>query len=106
MAFNRFFGRGRDAAPTPAADEPAAMESPDALADDDTFETPEEAPQRSWRERAEAVLPTGASTGSKRVEALYGTADADGPTHFVAARGCRVTSVDGEQYLDCTMALG
>ena len=40
--------------------------------DDDEGDDPELAPERSWRERAEAVLPTGASTGSKRAEALYG----------------------------------
>ena len=52
------------------------------------------------------MLPTGASTGSKRAEALYGDADAVGPTHFAQAIGCRVTDVDGNEYLDCTMALG
>lgn len=67
---------------------------------------PGEMPERSWRERAEAVLPTGASTGSKRAAALYGEGDSDAPTHFMAARGCRVTAMDGESYVDCTMALG
>src|ERR1700712_326290 len=105
MAFNRFFGRGRDAAPPARSDEPEAVDE-SGTPEDDSYTAPEEAPERSWRERAEAVLPTGASTGSKRAEALYGTADAGGPTHFVAARGCRVTDVEGEQYLDCTMALG
>jgi glutamate-1-semialdehyde aminotransferase len=106
MAFNRFFGRGRDAAPASPPDETDAPEQVEAADDDDSVEAPEEAHQRSWRERAEAVLPTGASTGSKRVEALYGAVDADGPTHFAGARGCRVTAADGERYLDCTMALG
>jgi glutamate-1-semialdehyde aminotransferase len=104
MAFNRFFGRGRDSsasAPDPATDEQSA-DADDVVSDG----PPEEAPERSWRERAEAVLPTGASTGSKRAEALYGASDADGPTHFVEARGCRVTTTDGQQFLDCTMALG
>ena len=106
MAFNRFFGRGRDASPTPPPpDELDALGHPDAD-DDESLVAPEEAPARSWRERAEAVLPTGASTGSKRTEALYGSADAVGPTHFVSARGCRVIDTDGERYLDCTMALG
>src|SRR6185503_19614687 len=27
-------------------------------------------------------------------------------THFAQAVGCRVTDVDGNEYLDCTMALG
>ena len=106
MAFKGFFGRGRDTAPAPAVDERASTETSDAMADDDADDTPEAAPARSWRERAEAVLPTGASTGSKRAEALYGTLDADGPTHFVDARGCHLTSVTGDRYLDCTMALG
>jgi len=60
----------------------------------------------SWRERADAILPTGASTGSKRAAALYGEEFFDGPTHFAAARGCRVTAVDGDPFVDCTMALG
>ena len=106
MAFNRFFGRGRDAAPPPPPDELDALGHPESETDDESFETPEVAPERSWRERAEAVLPTGASTGSKRAEALYGDVHTDAPTHFVAARGCRLTAVDGERYLDCTMALG
>jgi glutamate-1-semialdehyde 2,1-aminomutase len=52
------------------------------------------------------VLPTGASTGSKRIEALYGGADSIGPTHYMQAIGCRVTDPDGSEYIDCTMALG
>src|SRR6476469_4638773 len=104
MAFNRFFGRGRDAAPPPP-DELDAIGHPESDADDESLETPEVAPERSWRERAEAVLPTGASTGSKRAEALYGDVQTDAPTHFVAARGCRLTAVDGERYLDRTMSL-
>src|SRR3954466_7961613 len=105
MAFNRFFGgrKGETPAQPQEPDESAPPESPE---DDETLDAPEEAPERTWRERAEAVLPTGASTGSKRVEALYGHVDAAGPTHFIEARGCRLTAVDGERYLDCTMALG
>jgi glutamate-1-semialdehyde 2,1-aminomutase len=107
MAFNRFFGRGRDSAPPPPPDELNAIGHPESAAEgDESFDAPEEAPIRSWRARAEAVLPTGASTGSKRAEALYGAADAVGPTHFAEARGCRVTDVDGMRFLDCTMALG
>lgn len=108
MPFNRFFGRGREAA-IPPPDELDALSHPetegdDASADEET--PPGLAPERSWRERAEAVLPTGASTGSKRAVALYGSADVDAPTHFVSARGCRIVDVTGERYLDCTMALG
>ncbi len=106
MSIKRFFGsRARDA--TPNELDAAAAPSPES--DDDAGDAeaiPEEAPERSWRDRAEAVLPTGASTGSKRLEALFGSADADGPTHFVSARGCRVIDTGGATYLDCTMALG
>ena len=59
-----------------------------------------------WAARAAELLPTGASTGSKRPEALYGTAEPAGPTHFVSASGCRVTTTDGNELVDCTMALG
>ena len=107
MAFKSFFGRARDAAPTPPADVDAGLTDDAGPSEEDgELAEPELAPERSWRERADAVLPTGASTGSKRTEALYGRADADAPTHFVAARGCHVTVADGSQYLDCTMALG
>src|SRR3954468_3888462 len=105
MAFNRFFG-GRKAETPAEPQEPDESAPPESPEDDEALDAPEEAPERTWRERAEAVLPTGASTGSKRVEALYGHVDAAGPTHFIEARGCRLTAVDGERYLDCTMALG
>lgn len=110
MAFSRFFGRGRDAAPSaPPAGEttPAEAEETDAEAADVDDTVPEDASQRSWRERAEAVLPTGASTGSKRAAALWGdAADPALPTHMVSARGCHVVDVQGTSYVDCTMGLG
>ena len=56
--------------------------------------------------RAAATIVGGASTGSKRVEALYGGTEPRGPTHFRSARDCTVTAADGRSYLDCTMALG
>lgn len=61
-----------------------------------------------WAERARAVLPGGASTGSKRPDALYGALAADSalPTHFTRSAGCRVWDADGREYLDCGMALG
>jgi len=117
MAFSRFFGRGRDAAPSapqpadaPAPDD-AVEAASDASVDDDTSEaddtSPEDASQRTWRERAEAVMPTGASTGSKRAVALWGDdVDLGLPTHLLSARGCRVVDVQGNSYVDCTMALG
>jgi glutamate-1-semialdehyde 2,1-aminomutase len=61
---------------------------------------------REWRERAADVIPGGASTGSKRPEALYGEPTDVGPAHFMRASGCELTAVSGESYLDCTMALG
>jgi len=105
MPFGRFFG-GKGAAPK-AAPEPEleADISAEPSPDDDT-EVVTEHDDADYRTRALGVMPTGASTGSKRVEALYGSADAVGPTHFVQAVGCRVTDVDGNEYLDCTMALG
>ena len=111
MAFKGFFGRGREAQPTPPPHQrKAELSDPEGISDEGELEDPEHAPElapeRSWRERADSVLPTGASTGSKRAEALYGLAEAEGPTHFASARGCRVTTTDGEQFLDCTMALG
>jgi len=113
MAFSRFFGRGRDAAqPQPSTDDvPVSDESTsDDGADDVALGNeaePEATSHRTWRERAETVLPTGASTGSKRATALWGDdAPLDLPTHFASARGCRVTDVDGNEYIDCTMALG
>jgi glutamate-1-semialdehyde aminotransferase len=59
-----------------------------------------------WAARAAELLPTGASTGSKRPEALYGTVEPAGPTHFTQAIGCRVETTDGNELVDCTMALG
>ena len=104
MPFGRFFDRGAKAPPpqpepeeTPDVEEEAASE-PEAV--------PAEHDEADWLTRARAVLPTAASTGSKRIEALYGAADAAGPTHYAQAVGCRVTDVDGNEYVDCTMALG
>src|SRR5690242_9093639 len=107
MPFRRFFERGPKDAP------PAAETTPDdtAVAAEDADEpidpeTEVEPPDADWRDRAAAVLPTGASTGSKRPAALYGSEEAAGPTHYVRALGCRVSDADGNEYLDCTMALG
>jgi glutamate-1-semialdehyde aminotransferase len=59
-----------------------------------------------WRERAAAVIPGGASTGSKRPAALFGRDDPHAPTHYVSASGCRIHTPDGRELVDCTMALG
>jgi glutamate-1-semialdehyde 2,1-aminomutase len=111
MPFRRFFDRGAKETPTPAAAAPTP--SHDDVETDEAEEqgAPEEiadaeSDDADWRMRAQAVLPTGASTGSKRVEALYGAPDAVGPTHFSQAVGARVIDVDGNEYIDCTMALG
>jgi glutamate-1-semialdehyde 2,1-aminomutase len=109
MVFRRLFER-RDAPPADSpssapgdADVEIAPEDSEGPAAD---ESPEDLADVDWRGRAARSLPTGASTGSKRAEALYGDANADGPTHFVRALGCRVVDVDGATYIDCTMALG
>jgi glutamate-1-semialdehyde 2,1-aminomutase len=106
MTFRRFFG-AKDAPKPDVRDEPTdvpeAMEELEEAAEE---VIPEEHDPADWQTRARAVLPTGASTGSKRSEALYGAADASGPTHYVQAIGCRVTDADGNEYIDCTMALG
>jgi len=107
MPFGRFFG-GKAAAPKSAPEPELESEAADAVeasSDDDT-EIVKEHDDADYRTRAIGVMPTGASTGSKRVEALYGSPDAVGPTHFSQAVGCRVTDVDGIEYIDCTMALG
>src|SRR5687768_5215361 len=102
MVFSKLFKKG-DAPPPPAEPETddADAEQPADAADasDDT---------ERWADRARKVIPNGASTGSKRLEALYGeSADAAGyPTHFVKAAGCRLVTTEGDTLLDCTMALG
>ncbi len=106
MAFKGFFGRGAKEAPPKAAPEPETDSENAESSDDESEVVAEEHQDSDFRTRALGVLPTGASTGSKRPEALYGSADAVGPTHFTQAVGCRVTDVDGNEYLDCTMALG
>src|ERR1043165_3077002 len=101
MVFGKIFGSGRNAQP---------QAEPDAEQVEDEGIEAESSPEASdaidWRARAAQVLPTGASTGSKRVEGLYGSVDAVGPTHFAQSVGCRVIDADGNEYIDCTMALG
>jgi glutamate-1-semialdehyde 2,1-aminomutase len=52
------------------------------------------------------VLPGGSSTGSKRPEALYGEGNESGPSHYVRATGCHLTTPADITLVDCTMALG
>lgn len=67
---------------------------------------PSSAVDTEWRRRAAAVIPGGASTGSKRPDALVGPDWEGAPTHFVSAAGCRVVTAAGSAIVDCTMALG
>ena len=114
MPFKRFFDRGAKQAPTeepPPTDEPEVAEAESVEEEADAewsgdSDAPEDAPDVDWRARAAALIPGGASTGSKRPASLYGDADADGPTHFTHATGCRVIDAAGQTYIDCTMALG
>ncbi len=108
MVLDRLFGRKQNA---PAAqplepEAPVVDEATNADDDHDDDASPEVAADRTWRERADVAVAGGASTGSKRHQALYGDTNADLPTHFVAARGAHITDVQGNRYLDCTMALG
>ena len=103
MVFSKLFKKGDAPSPPPAAepepDDAESEPSPEDAAGDD---------EPRWAERAKRVIPGGASTGSKRLEALYGdeSAAAIYPSHFVKAAGCRVVTTEGDTLLDCTMALG
>ena len=118
MPFRRFFERGkRDTEAPPETEATADVQDEDTeLVEDDVADVdeesdepesaPEDAPATALRDRAAAVIPLGSSTGSKRPSVLYGRDDADAPTHFVRAFGCRVVDDLGDTYIDCTMALG
>lgn len=113
MPFRRFFDRGAKRAEEPAAGTAAAETTEDEVLDEEPSEAedgdladPEDAPAVDWRARALAIIPGGASTGSKRPLAMHGSENADAPTHFVQASGCRVVDVHGNTYIDCAMALG
>ena len=98
MVFSRIFGKGQQ--PPPPAEEPEEAEDAagvDAAAQDEPA---------SYAERAARVIVGGASTGSKRVDRLYGSGEEYGPTHFVRAAGCHLVTADGDTLVDCTMALG
>lgn len=106
MVFSRLFKSGRDPEPDDSNAD-AAADSDDADSDHDAeAELPEALPDLTWLERANRVLPTGSSTGSKRMDALWGTADAHAPSHYVTAAGCRVITLDEDTLIDCSMALG
>ena len=109
-----FFRRSRPAEPPPPAeavtehDESDAVDEVDGDADDSTdIEEPGSSDiEVDWTRRAAAVIPGGASTGSKRPEVLHGENAEGQPTHFVRASGCTVTTAGGARLIDCTMALG
>ena len=111
MPFGRLF-RGRSPEPTPErdpdalTDESAVEESGDEAEVPPEWDATGEDLDRSWRARAADVLPGGSSTGSKRPEALYGEGNESGPTHYVRAAGCRLTTPGEVTLIDCTMALG
>ena len=104
------FGRWKkDAADENAGNEPAESDQPEDSAEPDEEiesvpegDTPD--PDVEWSERAAAVIPGGASTGSKRRRVLLG--GETGPLHFTSAHGCRLTTPSGGELIDCTMALG
>ncbi|HET9012707.1 MAG TPA: aminotransferase class III-fold pyridoxal phosphate-dependent enzyme [Gemmatimonadaceae bacterium] len=113
MAFFRSRKPTAPTSPEPAAqdDTPEADEATDRLADEEVegegeVGFTEEDAAREWRDRAEAVLPGGSSTGSKRAAALFGPDDLDSAAHFLRATGCEIQTVGGERLVDCTMALG
>lgn len=101
MVFSRFFKQERpaDAAAADSREPEGSEGEPEGMA-------PEEHDELSWLDRARDVLPTGSSTGSKRFGAIWGADDAEAPSHYIRASGCRVTTVDGAELIDCTMALG
>ncbi|HVT40126.1 MAG TPA: aminotransferase class III-fold pyridoxal phosphate-dependent enzyme [Gemmatimonadaceae bacterium] len=106
MVFSRFFKQREPAAAEPAPSDVAGDEDvPDELAEAAAAATAADEPDADWASRAARLLPSGASTGSKRQEGLYGDAEC-GPTHFQRAAGCRLVTAEGETLVDCTMALG
>ena len=110
MRFSRFFGGGKADEPeqTNGTDDAAVDELPPESEEGDAVPEGERDVDYDveWRERAVDVVPGGASTGSKRVAALYGDASTGGPTHFVRASGCHVVTAGERTLIDCTMALG
>src|SRR3970040_2305833 len=113
MPFGRLF-RGKPAQPSPEREPDDAVNEENAGAEEAIAEgdvPPEwdatgEDIKRSWRTRARDVLPGGSSTGSKQPDALYGEGNESGPTHYVRASGCHLTTPGEMTLIDCTMALG
>lgn len=98
MVFGKLFGK---------SEEPRPPEEPDADDEEGADEAPEAVEEADdWSTRARRLIPGGASTGSKRPDAIYGTHLPGLPTHFVRAVGSHVVTTDGDTLVDCTMALG
>src|SRR5688572_31128112 len=104
MVFSRLFGK-QPSAPPPAEELEASEETEESPEADEGVGDAEAPHADDWAARARRVIPGGASTGSKRVETLYGTPDGM-PTHFVRAAGCHLVTTEGATLVDCTMALG
>lgn len=100
MVFSRLFGKGQ-----PQPDTAPEVEPADLGTDDGAEEGGAEEEHPHYGERARRVIVGGASSGSKRMGALYGSG-IDGPSHFVRAAGCHLVTSDGDNLVDCTMALG
>ena len=113
MPFGRLF-RGKPPQPSPEREPDDAVREEAAGAEltiDEGDVPPEwdatgEDIERSWRSRAGDVLPGGSSTASKQPDALYGEGNESGPTHYVRASGCHLTTPGEITLIDCTMALG
>ena len=103
MLFKR---KKSEAVPEPPHEEPEDDDGTDVEPESGAAELDEEDVDRGWHTRAQAVIPGGASTGSKRAEAMFGSEDELGPTHFLSATGCTLTTPAGRRYIDCSMALG
>jgi len=101
MVFSKLFKKPPSTEQRP----PTPTEDAEPSSADPTAEELEEVPQEDWGVRAQRLIPGGASTGSKRPGKLFGDS-ADHPTHFLRASGCHVETLDGQQLVDCTMALG
>lgn len=99
MVFSRLFGKGQPQPDTAPEPEPADPETADGAAESGAEEHPR------YGARARRVIVGGASSGSKRLGALYGPG-VEGPSHYVRAAGCHLVTSDGDNLVDCTMALG
>ena len=112
----RFFRRKEEPRPAPAeavndladetGDEQYASEDESAEGVTEGEAEDEREVDAGWSRRAAAVIVGGASTGSKRREALYGEGAEFGPTHYERASGCELVTAGGRTLIDCTMALG